>query len=123
MKILKTALVTVGLLIAGTGFAAAENWGAIAIGPNGAYGWAYDFPSRQAAENAALSECGGRCQRKLSFADTCGAYATATDASGNIRAYGWATRQSKEEAQMVAMQECSKYGQGCRVHVWACTTR
>ena len=51
-----------GLLVfcfgAGSGKAAAENYGAIAYSPSTkAYGWSYDYPSRSAAESQALSNC------------------------------------------------------------------
>ena len=118
MKLFPRLILALTLLVGGTGIAMAENWGAIAVGPRGAYGWAVDFPSRAAAEAAALRECGGSCTRKLSFADACAAYATTPNMD-----FGWAVRDSKEDAQLVAMQECSKYGQGCQVRVWGCTTR
>ncbi|MGE0733893.1 MAG: DUF4189 domain-containing protein [Alphaproteobacteria bacterium] len=118
MKLFTRVILTLGLFIGGTGMAMAENWGAIAVGPRGAYGWAVDFPSRAAAEAAALRECGGTCTRKLSFSNACAAYATTPRMD-----YGWAVRQTREAAQLVAMQECSKYGQGCQIRVWGCTTR
>ncbi len=54
------AYVLAGLLLlcAGSGEAAAENYGAIAYSPSTkAYGWSYDYPSRGAAEREALSGC------------------------------------------------------------------
>ena len=42
---------------AGSGEAAAQNYGAIAYSPSTkAYGWSYDYPSRGAAESAAVGQ-------------------------------------------------------------------
>jgi Domain of unknown function (DUF4189) len=44
---------------AGSGEAAAQNYGAIAYSPSTkVYGWSYDYPSRSAAESAASANCG-----------------------------------------------------------------
>ncbi len=97
--------------------AAQSQWGAVAYGPNGAWAYAYDFPSRSAAQRAALAKCNGRCTNTLTFADSCGAYAVGHNA------YGWGNSVNREEAMSIAMRECRVRTTGCSVRVWSCTTR
>ncbi len=93
-------------------------WGAVAYGNGGAWAYAYDFPTRYAAEQAALQRCGGRCARTLTFTNGCGAYAVAANG-----AYGWGTDYNKDPAIQRAMYECGIRGPSCQLRVWSCTTR
>jgi hypothetical protein len=97
--------------------AAQDMWGAVAYGAGGAWAYAYDFPSRAAAQRAALQRCGGRCGNVLTFVNSCGAYAV-----GN-GAYGWGNDSTREAAIERAMYECRIRTGGCQLRVWACTTR
>ncbi len=112
-------VVAMGLVIgiAASPASAQSLWGAVAYGPNGAWAYAYDFPSRGAAQRAAMSKCGGRCTNTLTFADSCGAYAVGHNA------YGWGNSANREEAMTIAMRECRVRTTGCSVRVWSCTTR
>lgn len=96
-------------------------WGAVAFGPQGA-SYAVNFPSREAAHQAALNSgscVGGRCARVLTFQNTCGAYAAAPNGG-----WGWGTdARGGQFAQQRAMYECQIRNQGCSVRAWGCTTR
>jgi hypothetical protein len=115
--------VVAGVLLigAGSGEAAAENYGAIAYSPStSAYGWSYDFPSRGAAESEALSKCRAKandCIVPIWFRDACGALAIGPNGYGT----GWGTDRSI--AEQYALGVCRRHSQGCAVTRWVCTTR
>ena len=92
-------------------------WGAVAYGPGGAWAYAVNEPSRQAASAMAQGRCGGRCTHVLTFHNSCGAYASGDDA------YGWGNAGSREGAEDRALQECSARTSNCSIRVWGCTTR
>ncbi|MEI6428775.1 MAG: DUF4189 domain-containing protein [Pseudanabaena sp. ELA607] len=105
------------LLIQGFGVGAAMadgEWGAVATGANGAYGWAVNYPSEEAAKDAALSNCSNGCTTGVSFSNTCASIATG---SGY---FGWATSMSKATAIQNAIDNCggSNY---CSTKVWGCS--
>ncbi len=115
--------ISAGVLIAQgliTGIALAQvrdNYGAIATSKSGLWGYAYDYPTREQAEQRALKECGkSDCQIQVWFKNACGA--VAKDPQGNL-GWGWAT--NREQAQANALSECATGT--CKVQVWACTTR
>lgn len=96
-------------------------WGAIAINTRtGQWGWSVNHPTRGRAHAAANARCGYRCNRTLTFRNTCGSYALAANGG-----WGWATRYNRYAAQAEALRQCRIYnpGQGCSVRVWACTSR
>ena len=96
--------------------------GAIALGADGATGYAHDFPSKQAARDAALKNCKGKCDIVLEFAKACGA--VATDAAAARGAKGWATGPKAEVAQDAAVKQCAKHGgKQCTMRVSACDRR
>jgi hypothetical protein len=103
------------LLVEGfsAGAAIAGEWGAVATGANGAYGWAVDYPTEQAAIDAAFSSCNGTCtDGGVSFKNTCAAVATS---SGYL---GWAAAPTRAAAESAALSQC---GDGsCSVQVWGC---
>jgi len=93
----------------------AENWGAVAVGPWGAYGWAVDAASEAEAEAGALSGCDGQCTQKFSFHDTCGAIAI-----GGERAF-WGTGAEQSAAEQAALEACRAQIEGsCEAIVGAC---
>ena len=116
-------LVAAGLLLAcaGAGEAAADYYGAIAYSPSTkAYGFSYDYPSRGAAENEALSRCRSQasdCTVPLRFRNACGALAIGSDGYGT----GWGT--DRGIAEQYAIRVCRQHTQGCAVTRWVCTTR
>ena len=110
-----------GLLLATEGIMAGvaladDNYGAIATSSSGAWGYAYDYSSRQAAENAALQQCGeSGCKVQVWFKNACGAVAK----DGTNLGWGWAL--TREQAEANALSYCGT--EACKVQVWACTTR
>ena len=122
---MRRRMVAAGLLLAcvaaGSGEAAADNYGAIAYSPSTkAYGWSYDFPSRGAAESEAMSRCrtkAGDCFVPLWFRNACGALAIGSGGYGT----GWATDRSSAEHQ--ALGVCRRHTGDCAVRQWVCTTR
>jgi len=109
------------LLVEGFGVGAAmagDKYGAIATGANGAYGYSYNYDTREDAENAALYECGGTCSVQVWFANACGAVAKGDGATG------WAWNANKTAAQNNAVASCYDYGgSNCQIVAWACTDR
>ncbi len=98
-------------------------WGAIAINTRtGRWGWTVNWPSRAIARSRANAKCGNQCNRSLVFRNSCGSYATPRTFNGG---YGWATRTTRFAAEREALRQCRRFnpGQGCRVRVWACTSR
>ena len=87
------------------------DFGAIAYDShNCAFGrsWRYDSPQR--ARDVALHECGHPgCRVVLEVGSgQCGAVAV----TPNCKGYGWATRRSRDAAQLAAMQECQQRNAG-----------
>ena len=97
----------------GAGAAIAGEWGAVATGQGDAFGWAVNYPTEQAAIDAAMSSCNGDCSDGgVSFKNTCAAVATG---DGII---GWAGAPTRAAAESAALSEC---GSGsCSVQVWGC---
>lgn len=91
------------------------------------FGWAYDHPTRQAANDFALAECAkrdGECAVVVEFAgEGCASYHTVSESDGT--AYGWGTAPTREAAQARSLQECNAFADGramCGNHVWACNS-
>jgi hypothetical protein len=95
-------------------------WGAVAYGPRGAWAYSYNFPTQQIAARVAQRNCGGRCNHVLTFANTCGAYASGPSAYSH---YGWGTGNTQGAARALALQQCYARGPNCAVRVSACTLR
>jgi hypothetical protein len=115
------ALLALALSTAGVHAMAA---GALAIDSNKGdqYGFSYDYPNPEQAEQRALRECGRGCHVVLRFGNGCGAYAA--DQSKTSGAYGWAITPSSNGAQKTAVSECqAKGGSRCMVRSWGCDTR
>jgi uncharacterized protein DUF4189 len=98
-----------------------QYYGAIAYSPtNRAHGWAFDYPSRSAAERRALAQCGRHakdCTVPVWFRNACGALAVGLDGYGS----GWGSSRRSAEGQ--AVQSCRRYSGGCAVIRWVCTSR
>jgi hypothetical protein len=96
--------------------AEAQQFGALATGPDGAYGWVNNADSPREADRRALRECGRRCEIRVQFHNTCAAYAT-----GINGASGWQRDDDVEYARRRAVGYCRENGgRDCRVRVWAC---
>ena len=57
------------------GRAAANAAGALAVGACAAYGYAYDYPSSETAQAAAIEKCGGSCKKVVTTDKGCVALA------------------------------------------------
>lgn len=98
--------------------------GAIAIDSNhgSRYGFSYDYPNIEEAEQRALNECGDGCQVVLDFNTGCGAYAA--DQAQGSSVYGWGTATSKSAVQSRALAECeAQGGTKCVIRVWGCNSQ
>ncbi|NMF57091.1 DUF4189 domain-containing protein [Pseudanabaena yagii] len=104
------------LLVEGFGIGAAiagSQYGAVATGPNGAYGWAYNFDSAEGAKQYALSACEGSCTEVVTFSNGCAAVAK----GGGY--FGWAAATDETTAKNNALGYCGN--DSCAIQVWACT--
>lgn len=91
-------------------------WGAVGVGPNGAWGYAIEYSNENAAWNRVQSECSGNCDNIHTFYNACGAIAMASDGS-----WGFDWGYSRAEAENNALGQCYKYGSDCSVRVWGCS--
>jgi len=121
LNILMRAGFSLGLLIAASHAASADNFGAIAYSPSsGARGYSYDYSSRREAEARAMSECsanGRGCKTVIWFKNACGALARGSNGWGSA----WAGNRGN--AERAAIANCSKHTGGCRVLTWSCTSK
>lgn len=110
--------------------ASASKFGALAVDRDQGFvfAWAYDHPSRAAANDFALEECrkrDGQCSVVVEFAGKgCASYHTLSPQDGT--AYGWGTGPTMLAAMARSMQECRNYADGkslCSNHVWACNSQ
>lgn len=125
-----SAIADAVLLVAGVGDAVAQDakYGALSVDRNNGfhYGFAFDHPSRAAAEAFAGNECttrGGNCSIVLSWSGAgCGAYRTIDGQVGT--AYGWGLAPTSQQADAIAMAEAMKRsnGQHPSNHVWSCNS-
>jgi len=126
-KMLVAAVLAAGLIGVATATAAPAAakcasgpscWGSVVANPNTtAYGFAYNYVSGRAANNAAQANCPGNCGLYVIFRNACGAIAV-----GNNGVYGWAWNRSRARAREAAVRNCQKYGSGCQLRVWSCTS-
>lgn len=91
-------------------------WGAVAIGPNGAYGFAHSWSNETDAVNTALQGCNGNCDVVRSFYNSCAAMAQSSNGG-----WGWAYAGSRDVAEQNALSYCRDYGPNCQVRVWSCS--
>lgn len=91
-------------------------WGAVAIGPNGAWGFSHSWPSEQQAFDAAQQGCEYDCTEFRSFANSCAAIA-----QGSNGYWGWGQAGSRGEAEGTALSYCANGAYDCVVRVWACS--
>jgi len=109
------------LLVPAAAWAQQEYYGAIAYSPRtGANGWAYDHPTRAAAEKVALQNCrknADDCRGIVWFKNACGSLARGP------KGYGSAWGSSQQLADVEAMKLCSQHSPGCNVIRQVCTRR
>ncbi|MDI1338476.1 DUF4189 domain-containing protein [Polaromonas sp.] len=83
------------------------------------YGFSFNHPSSDLADQRSMRECGADCAVVLRFAGECGAYAA--DQARGSNAYGWGTGSTSASTQARAMSECrAKGGSSCKVRAWGC---
>ncbi len=108
------------LLIAATvnGLAA----GALAIGACAAYGYAYDYPTSEEAQEAALKKCSGDCKQVVTTKKGCVAFAI--DGRKPCGPNGFANASRLGAAQNTALKSCYKHGgKDCVIRAWICDAK
>ena len=111
------AAAVLGLLA--SGLAAANAAGALAVGKCAAYGYAYDYPSPKAAQEAALQKCGDSCKEVVTTDKGCVAFAV--DGHKPCGPHGFANATRLGAAQNSALKHCYKFGgKDCVIRAWIC---
>jgi hypothetical protein len=115
--------VTLALGVLASAGPARAQYGAIAYDQNNcAWGDSWNYANPALASANALSSCkaaGCKVLAQIGPAQ-CGALA----ATGNCRGWGWATRPTRAESELAAMQECQKYNAGqCTLKLSDCDNR
>jgi hypothetical protein len=96
--------------------------GALAIGACAAYGYAYDFPSSEAAQEAALKKCSGDCKQVVTTKKGC--VALAIDGRKPCGPNGFANAPRLGAAQNTALKHCYKHGgKDCVIRAWICDAK
>jgi hypothetical protein len=115
-----TAVAVVGLLVAGLTTANAA--GALAVGSCAAYGYAYDYPTSDAAQAAAIEKCGSTCKKVVTTDKGC--VALAVDGRQPCGPNGFASAPRLGAAQNTALKYCYKFGgKDCVIRAWICDGR
>ena len=104
-------------------FGLAHAAGALAIGPCGAYGVAYDHPGDDAARAEALRKCTGKgCKVVASMKRNCAAFAV--DMRNACGSYGFAAASRLGPAQNTALKQCySNGGKDCVIRAFVCDAK
>jgi hypothetical protein len=97
--------------------------GALATGPCGAFGYAFDDLSPEAAALRARAQCKGQpCKVVTSFRRACAAFAV--DATNTCGPHAWANAPTLGRAQNIAAEACHRYGgRNCMVRAWVCDAK
>jgi hypothetical protein len=102
-----------------TGVAPSHAAGALAIGACAAYGYAYDYPTAEEAQAAAIQKCTGECKQVVTTKKGCVAYAI--DGRKPCVPHGFANAPKLGEAQNTALKFCYKHGgKDCVIRAWIC---
>ena len=102
-----------------TGVAPSRAAGALAIGACAAYGYAYDYPTAEEAQAAAIQKCTGECKQVVTTKKGCVAYAI--DGRKPCGPHGFANAPKLGEAQNTALKFCYKHGgKDCVIRAWIC---
>jgi hypothetical protein len=95
--------------------------GAFAVGNCGAYGFSYDYPQADAAQQAAKAQCNGDC-KVIPIKRACAAFAI--DGSNLCGPHGYATAPRLGAAQNTALQQCYSHGgKDCMIRAWICDAK
>jgi hypothetical protein len=97
--------------------------GALAVGPCGAYGLAYDYPGADAARAEAMRKCTGKgCKVVASMKKNCAAFSV--DMRNICGAYGFASASRLAPAQNAALKQCYSHGgKDCVIRAFVCDAR
>ena len=96
--------------------------GALAIGACAAYGYAYDYPTSEAAQAAALEKCSGDCKQVVTTKKGCVAFAI--DGRKPCGPHGFANAPKLGQAQNTALKHCYKHGgKDCVIRAWICDAK
>jgi len=97
--------------------------GALATGQCGAFGYAYDDDSPEAAALRARAQCKGRdCKVVTMFRRTCAAFAI--DGRNACGPNGWGQAATMQQAKLAATESCTRFGgRNCVTRVWLCDKR
>lgn len=95
--------------------------GAFAVGNCGAYGFSYDYPEAEAAQQAAVGQCTGKCT-VIPVKRACAAFAV--DGANACGAHGYATAAKLGAAQNTALRQCYNHGgKDCMIRAWICDAK
>ena len=97
--------------------------GALATGRCGAFGYAFDDVSPEAASLRARAQCRGRdCKVVTSFRRSCAAFAI--DSRNACGPYAWAKADELARAQNIASEQCHRHGgRACVIRAWVCDAK
>ena len=96
--------------------------GALAIGACAAYGYAYDYPTAEAAQAAAIEKCTGNCKQVVATKKGCVAFAI--DGRKPCGPHGFANAPRLGVAQNTALKYCYKHGgKDCVIRAWICDAK
>ncbi len=97
--------------------------GALAIGPCGAYGMAYDYAGAESARAEAMRKCKGKgCKVVASMKMNCAAFAV--DMRNACGSYGFAAAARLGPAQNTALKQCySNGGKDCVIRAFVCDAK
>jgi len=97
--------------------------GALAVGPCGTYGFAYDYAHHDAARTEAMRKCAGKdCKVVASMKLNCAAFAI--DMRNVCGSYGFASASRLGPAQNTALQQCySNGGKDCVIRAFVCDAK
>jgi hypothetical protein len=97
--------------------------GALATGRCGAFGYAYDDVSLEAASLRARAQCKGEhCKVVTNFRHGCAAFAI--DGKNACGPHGWAQAATLGRAQNIASEQCHRFGgRACVIRAWVCDVK
>lgn len=111
------------LAILCAGIVEASAAGALATGKCGAFGYAFDDVSPEAAALRARVQCKGKdCQIVTMFRKICAAFAI--DGGNVCGPHGWAKADTLGRAQNTAAEQCHRFGgRNCVIRAWVCDAK
>ena len=117
-----TAVAVFGLVLGLLSTGLANAAGALAVGSCAAYGYAYDYPTADAAQAAAIEKCGSTCKKVVTTDKGC--VALAVDGHQPCGPNGFANASRLGAAQNTALKYCYKFGgKDCVIRAWICDGR